>query len=105
MASVSRSPRAKKDIKDVLAYTKEKWGPAKAWEYGELIQEALEAIAADPYCGKPKSAVHAGIFGYHIRQPGRNARHIIFYRIGAGGTVEIVRFLHDSMDFDQHLPK
>ena len=105
MALVTRSPRAKQDIKEVLEYTREKWGNAKAWEYSELILEALEIIATDPNRERPKSAARAGVLGYHIKQPGRNARHIIFYRIDANGTVQVIRFLHDSMDFDQHLPK
>ena len=104
-ALLTRSPRAKQDIKEVLAYTRENWGQAKAWEYSELIQEALEVIASDPYRGRPTAAARAGVYGYHIKQPGRNARHIIFYRIGANGTVQIIRFLHDSMDFDLHLSK
>lgn len=104
MARVVRSPRARQDIADVLKYTKERWGKAQAHEYGELIKAALKAIAADPQRGRARSAARPGILGYPISQPGKAARHILFYRIAATGTVEIVRFLHDAMDFDQHLP-
>jgi plasmid stabilization system protein ParE len=44
------------------------------------------------------------MLAFHVRQPGRSARHVLFYRIGPTGTVQVVRFLHDAMDFDQHLP-
>ena len=37
-------------------------------------------------------------------RPGRAARHIVFYRVSSAGVVQVVRFLHDSMDFDRHLP-
>jgi toxin ParE1/3/4 len=103
MARLIRSPRAKRDIIEALEYTKERWGTAQARAYGELIREALVAIADDPCRGKPRDDVRPGIFAYHIAQRGRSARHILFYRVGATGTVEIVRLLHDAMDFGRHL--
>lgn len=104
MARLIRSPRAKRDIVEVLEYTKERWGKAQAREYGELIREALVAIADDPRRGKSRDDVRPGVLAHHIKQRGRPARHIIFYRIGPTGTVEVVRVLHDAMDFEQHLP-
>jgi toxin ParE1/3/4 len=91
------------DIADVLRYTKERWGKVKAVEYRELIRDALSAIAADPQCGKVRSDARPGLLSYHIKQPGKNARHVVFYRLKAGDVVEIIRVLHDSMDFDRHL--
>jgi toxin ParE1/3/4 len=104
MARVVRSPRAKQDIAEVLRYTKERWGQAQARKYRELIREALKAIAADPDCGSQRFTARRDVRGYHIKQPGQNARHILFYRFGRSGAVEIIRLLHDSMDFDRHLP-
>lgn len=103
MARLVRSPRAKRDIVDVLSYTKERWGKAQALAYRELIREALRAVAADPLCGKLRST-RPGVLSHHIKQPGRDARHIVFYRVSSANVVEVVRVLHDSMDFDQHLP-
>lgn len=104
MARVVRSPRAKQDITDVLLYTKARWGKGQARKYRDLIREALKAIAADPDCGTQRFTVRSDVWGYHIKQPGRPARHIVFYRIARSCTVEIIRFLHDSMDFDRNLP-
>lgn len=104
MARVVRSPRAKQDIVEVLLFTKERWGAAQARAYRDLIRDALRAIAADPESGTQRFTVRPDIWGYHIKRPGQNARHILFYRIAPSGAVEIVRMLHDSMDFDQHLP-
>jgi toxin ParE1/3/4 len=103
MARVVRSRRARRDITDVLTYTRDHWGKVQAREYRDLIGDALRAIAADPSCGKIRGT-RPGILSYHIAQRGRDARHIVFYRISVAGSVEIVRVLHDSMDFDQHLP-
>lgn len=41
MASVIRSPWAKRDIVAILEYTKERWGKAQAREYAELIKPSL----------------------------------------------------------------
>jgi toxin ParE1/3/4 len=104
MARVIRSPRSKRDMVEVLEYTRERWGAAQALEYAELIEEALVAIASDPQRGRSRNDVRTGILAHHISQRGRPARHILFYRINAKGTVEIIRLLHDAMDFGQHLP-
>jgi plasmid stabilization system protein ParE len=61
-------------------------GPAR--KYRELIRAALKAIAADPECGTQRFSVRPDVWGYHIKQPGQNARHIVFYRIARSGTVE-----------------
>jgi toxin ParE1/3/4 len=103
MARLIRSPRAKRDIVEVLEFTKGRWGLEQARAYGELIREALVAIVNDPRCGKKRDGVRPGILAYHIGQRGRPARHIVFYRIGAAGAVEIVRLLHDAMDLERHL--
>ncbi|HEX7604480.1 MAG TPA: type II toxin-antitoxin system RelE/ParE family toxin, partial [Polyangiaceae bacterium] len=98
------SPRAKRDLVEVLEYTKARWGKDQAREYAKLIKEALVAIANDPQRGSPRDDVRPGILAFHIGQRGRPARHILFYRLGATGTVELVRLLHDAMDFERHLP-
>jgi toxin ParE1/3/4 len=104
VARVIRSPRAKRDIVEVIAHTKERWGKAQARAYGQLIEDALAVIATDAQCGKSRNAARPDILALHIHQPGRPARHLLFYRIGATGTVEVLRFLYDVMDFDRHLP-
>jgi len=94
MARVVRSPPAKRDIVDVLRFTKQRWG----------ITEALIAVANDPKLGKPREDIRAGILAHHIAQRGRPARHILIYRVDATGTVEVLRLLHDAMDFARHVP-
>jgi toxin ParE1/3/4 len=102
--TVVLSPRARRDIVEVLAYTRDQWGVPKAREYAALTREAIAAIASEPQSGKSRDDIRPGVLAYHISQRGRRARHILFYRIDTFGTVEIVRFLHDAMDFARHLP-
>jgi toxin ParE1/3/4 len=101
---LSQAPRARADIVGVLAYTLDQWGAAKYWEYRDLIiEEAYEEILADPECGRIRPQSRPNVRGYHIGKPGRRARHIVFYRVGASGEIEVVRFLHDAMDPGRHL--
>jgi plasmid stabilization system protein ParE len=44
---VIRSAQASRDIIEVLAYTKERWGIIQAREYRNLVKEAIETIATD----------------------------------------------------------
>src|SRR5450432_3731831 len=69
MARVLRSPRAKRDIIDVLEYTRDRWGKDQARAYRDLIREALRAISADPGRGNVRGT-RPGILSYHIKQPG-----------------------------------
>lgn len=103
MAKLRIARRAWADIDDVTTYTQERFGVSKRLEYEDLIEEALRAIAEDPSRGSPRSSARPGTLAYHIGQPGRRARHVLFYRVEAEGIVEVIRFLHDSMDFDRHL--
>jgi toxin ParE1/3/4 len=104
MARLVRSALFKRDLIDVLAYTKERWGLVQARSYGALVQDALVAIARDAECGKPRDDVRAGLRALHIRQAGRPARHIIFYKVRSPDVIDIVRLLHDGMDFARHVP-
>jgi toxin ParE1/3/4 len=105
MASLEVTHQAEADVGDVLLYTLRRWGEAKYWEYSDLIEDAYTAITADPTRGRPRSFVRPGILGHHIEQPGRSARHIVFYTYDVTkDRVTVLRVLHDSMDFDRQLP-
>lgn len=104
MPRLIRAPRARRDIAEVVQFTRKRWGDLQAKVYGKLIRDALATIAADPTRGKAKSAARPGILAFHIGQAGGPGRHVLFYRVDATGAVEIVRLLHDAMDIDRHIP-
>ncbi|WP_437769026.1 type II toxin-antitoxin system RelE/ParE family toxin [Sorangium sp. So ce764] len=104
MIRIIRSPLAQRDIIKVIKYTRERWGTVQARQYRRLISDALVAIARDPRRGRPYSGVKPGVLGYPIGQPGKPARHVLFYRCTDAGHVAIIRFLHEGMDLRQHLP-
>lgn len=103
MARIVRSPLAKRDIVDIIAFTKRRWGADQARTYGALITDALSAIASNPAVGRPRDDIRPGLRSYHVGRRGRPARHVVFYIVD-GGKVQIARVLHDAMDFAQHLP-
>ncbi len=103
MARVVRSPLAKRDIVDVLAFTRRHWGADQALAYAALIRDAISALAEDAACGRPRDDLRRGLRAYHLRERGQPARHVLFYMQGDDRTVVIVRLLHDSMDFERHL--
>lgn len=103
MATINTSSKARADIKGVLEYTLKKWGEAKYWQYRDLIEEAFNDILADPQCGRVLCGQRPNVLGHPIGKRGRRARHIILYRVGRGGHIDIVRFLYDGMDFERYL--
>jgi plasmid stabilization system protein ParE len=89
-------------IRDVLAFTKDRYGEAKAREYLNLIRDALLRIVREPQRGTRRADIREGILTRHIRQSGRRARHVFLYEIKDGRPV-IYAFLYDAMDLRAHL--
>lgn len=85
----------RQDVRDVLAYTKQRFGPAKASEYADLILEALEDLARDPQSGHRRADIHSDAWVYPIKKPGRHARHMFLYEI-VEGTVRVYGFVYDG---------
>ena len=52
--------------------------------------------ARDPRRGRPCDDVRAGYFRHPV------GSHVVFYRRVAGG-IDVVRILHQRMDFQRHL--
>jgi toxin ParE1/3/4 len=90
------SPRAQADIDGIWDYTVERWDGDQAVRYIRAIQEAIETIAADPARGRSCEQVRAGYRKYAV------GSHVIFYRRSADG-IDVVRVLHQRMDFERHL--
>lgn len=95
------TPQAKQDLKEILKYTQKVWGTDQRVRYKNLLNEALGKIAASPGLGKPREELRPGYYSYHV---GSHGRHIIFYTM-QDTTILVVRVLHDSMDFESHLPR
>lgn len=89
------SPRAQQDLDDIWDFSAERWGDDRADSYVRGIRAAIETIAADPRRGQ-ECGFRVGYFQYSA------GRHILFFKRLADG-VDIIRILHQSMDFERHL--
>ncbi|SDQ88801.1 toxin ParE1/3/4 [Rhizobiales bacterium GAS191] len=89
-------PRAQRDIEEIWDYTAATWSVAQAEAYIRQIQRSFEMLADDPRRGRNCEDIRAGYRRF------RTGSHFIFYRTLEDG-VDIVRILHQSMDFEQHL--
>jgi toxin ParE1/3/4 len=91
------SARAWDDLDGIWTYTARRWGPDQAERYLRQIAEAVELIAETPGLGRNCDHVREGYRKYPV------GSHVLFYRAIDDG-VDVVRILHQRMDFDRQLP-
>jgi toxin ParE1/3/4 len=96
MSRYTITNRAWRDLADIWIYTEENWSEAQAKSYTRSIDAGIRAIAADPSRGRACDGLRAGYFQFSA------GSHVIFYRRIETG-VEVVRILHQRMDFTRRL--
>ena len=111
------SPRALADIRTILAWSEETFGPNAVRRYEKLIQTPLGEFEKSP---TPPGSLQRGdvaenCWTYHLihcrKQAStrgkrvRHPRHFILYRLTESGDVAVGRVLHDSMDLNEQLPE
>lgn len=90
-------PQAEEDLREIWRYGTATWGLAKAEQYGDQLFDAFDFLAENPLAGQAIEHVRTG----YRRHP--TGSHLIFYRIGATGQINIIRILHHSMDVERQL--
>jgi toxin ParE1/3/4 len=91
------TPRARRDLSEIWDYSATQWGTAQADRYIRLIASACAALAAGRAKGRSAEAIRPGYFRQTV------GSHVLFYRAGKRGSIEIVRILHQRMDVERHL--
>lgn len=95
------------DIDRILLESARQWSIEAAGRYDRLMRAVFAAVAASPALpGSRDVARVVGVRAYPLRL-GRNRveqeqrvghpRHIVIYRIGRDGVVEIIGIAHDRM--------
>jgi len=81
------------------------FGPAQARSYELLIARSIASAAANPMTplSRDQSLIEEGLRSIRVARRGKPSRHIVFYRVGSDGRIEIVRVLHESMDLLRQL--
>jgi toxin ParE1/3/4 len=96
MSRFALSPMARADLESIFDFTLEQWATDQAERYARLIDAAIRSMADRPERGASCDAIRAGYRKCAI------GSHIVFYRLTAGG-IDVVRILHQRMDFESHL--
>ena len=97
MPNLSITPLARGDIKDIGRYTQTTWGTAQRDAYLRSFTAIFEQMRDGAVTGRSRNEIAADLLCYPCN------KHMIFFRRTAIGDVQILRVLHERMDFGQHL--
>lgn len=97
MAKLILRQEAIDDLTDIWGYSVRVWSEKQADRYYEDIKQACHQVALDPAIGREYTILKPGIFGLRVN------KHFIFYQIVESGEVEVIRILHEKMDFQRHI--
>lgn len=84
------------DLENILQYSIENWGVGVAKRYYRGLYERFEWLVDNTKLGKYRPEIDLGIYSYQYKS------HLIFYEIHLQ-QIEILRILHKSTDYQQHL--
>jgi toxin ParE1/3/4 len=93
------SNKAVEDLSEIWIYTCRTWSENQADKYYELLLDFCNELSENPKIGKHYDGIDKTIYGY------RASHHIIFYRMIHENDIEILRFLHESMDLKNRIRK
>ena len=101
---------AEADYPDILRYTLRRWGKEQFAAYRRLLNDGISAVASDPDrpSSRARDELQAGVRSFNIGSLATrvgDGRHVLYYRVGADGIVEILRILHDRMEIEDRLPE
>ncbi|KJC54807.1 plasmid stabilization protein ParE [Bradyrhizobium sp. LTSP849] len=97
---------AEVDFANILKWTTENFGPRQARVYRDVLVQAIGELADGPEVtgSKTRDEIAPGLRTLHVARRGRRGSHFLMYRAAPNSTIEIVRILHDRMDFRRHIP-
>ncbi|MCG6122709.1 MAG: type II toxin-antitoxin system RelE/ParE family toxin [Microvirga sp.] len=97
MAAFDLSPRARWDLSEIWDYTCELWGEEQAERYLRLINKTGIDLASGRLRGRPVDSVRDGYPRLSV------GAHVLFYRSAGADGIEVIRILHQRMDFESRL--
>jgi toxin ParE1/3/4 len=90
------TPRARADLEEIWDYSADRWGLDQAETYTRELRKAIQTVADKPALGRECDEVRRGYRKYPA------GSHVLFYRL-AGNGIDIVRILHERMDYARHI--
>jgi toxin ParE1/3/4 len=103
--TVHVSDAAKADLKDIQRWTLMQFGERQARLYEQTLYLAIDALKAGGKIAgaRARDDISRGLFTLHVARNGRRGRHVLIFKMRRDGEWELVRVLHDSMDFTRHV--
>lgn len=100
------SSAADEDFRAIVLWTAEHFGLEQARRYRAAILAALRELDNGPDTTGTRDRTELGrnLRSLHVARRGRRGRHVILFAASEDNRIDIVRILHESMDFAQHLP-
>ena len=103
--TVVLSDLAQRDFREITGSTARRFGRTQADRYVGLVNSTPRRLSSGPYdlLSTPRADLGDDFRAQHVPRPGR---HVVLYCPAADrpNVVEVLRILHDAMDFRQHLP-
>lgn len=96
MSRYDLSSRARFDLREIWAFTAEKWGRRKADDYLGEIRSTIEIVAEDYRVGLQFDPLDLSLRRALVKS------HAVFYR-ASENRILILRILHQAMDAGGHL--
>lgn len=88
---------AHQDLANIGRFTIGRWGRQQRNAYLKQLDDAFRLLSSQPDMGRDASSIKPGYKKHSV------GSHVIFYRAGTESIIVVVRVLHSSMDFEQHL--
>ena len=90
------TPRAQRDLRNVLVYTHQQWGQAQRRVYRQRLFDAFAELLTFPELGPARPEYGQGIRSHRVGQ------HVVIYQPHET-ELRIVRVLHARRDLDAEL--
>ena len=97
MAKYRFTNKAVEDLSSIWNYTYDKWSETQADKYYEMLINFCQQLANKPMLGKSYDQITESLLGF------RAGKHIIFYHVISKIEIEIIRILHERMDFKNRI--
>lgn len=97
MPDIVIAPLAQEDMIEIGRYTQRRWGTAQRTSYLTAMASVFARLASGAIRGRARTDLREGLL-----MAGHGA-HLIFFRRSPQGDVEILRILHERMDFPRHM--
>ena len=106
--TVRLTESAEHDFSNIIRWSAERFGKARARAYAETISMALQELTAGPALTgvATRDDIVPGLLSIHVARKRRKGRHFIMFRVDEHDkrVIDVLRILHDAMDLPRHVP-